>query len=57
MRDAIDCLGFLIGLVVGVSLGGLLVYAIYLRETRTLIKTFAYDEAGRLIQVMKTEGV
>jgi len=57
MKDVSDWLGFLIGLIIGASLGSLLIYVIFLKETRTLIKTFAYDEAGRLIQVMKEYGV
>lgn len=57
MRDVTDWLAFLIGMIVGASLGGLLVYVIFLKETRTLIKTFAYDDAGRLIQVMREEGI
>jgi len=57
MKDMSDWLGFLIGLAIGASLGSLLIYVVFLRETKTLIKTFAYDEAGRLIQVMKEYGV
>jgi hypothetical protein len=57
MKDVVDWLAFLIGLAVGASLGSLLIYILFLRETRTLIKTFAYDDAGRLIQVMKEYGV
>lgn len=57
MRDISDWLAFLIGLVIGTSLGSLVVYIILSREARTLIKTFAYDDAGRLIQVMKEYGV
>ncbi len=57
MKDLSDWATFLIGLVLGISLGSLLVYILFLRESRTLIKNFAYDEAGRLIQVMKEYGV
>jgi hypothetical protein len=49
--------GLLIGLLLGTSIGGLIVYVILTREAKTTVKTFAYDEAGRLIQVMKQEGV
>lgn len=48
---------FLAGLISGLALGGIIVYIISLRETRTLIKSFAYDDEGRLIQVLKEHGV
>ena len=50
-------IGLLAGLLLGGTIGGLIVYLILTREARTTVKTFAYDEAGRLIQVMKQEGV
>lgn len=50
-------LGFIAGLLAGITIGGLIVYVLTLRETRTLIKSFSYDETGRLIQVMKEHGV
>jgi hypothetical protein len=49
--------GFLIGLLLGTSIGGLIVYVIFTRESKITVKTFAYDKDGRLIQVMKQEGV
>ena len=57
MKEASDWLTFIAGLILGGLIGGSLVYAIMLRDAQTLIKTFAYDEAGRLIQVMKERGV
>jgi len=57
MKDIVDWIAFLIGLAVGASLGSLLIYVLFLRETRTLIKSFVYDDAGRIIQVMKEYGV
>ena len=50
-------IGLLAGLLLGASIGGLIIYAILTREAKTMVKTFAYDEAGRLIQVMKQEGI
>lgn len=55
--DVSNWLALLIGFVLGASIGGVLIYALLIRETRTLVKTFAYDDAGRLIQVMKEYGV
>jgi hypothetical protein len=49
--------GLLIGLLLGTSIGGLIVYVILTRESKITVKTFAYDKDGRLIQVMKQEGV
>lgn len=57
MPEKTDWLGFLAGLLAGLTIGSILVYALMLRETRTLVKTFAYDDSGRLIQVMKEYGV
>lgn len=52
-----DWAAFIGGLLLGCLLGGTLVYAVTLKRAQTLIKTFAYDEQGRLIQVMKEYGV
>jgi len=57
MKDISGWIGLLVGLAIGASMGGLIIYVILTREARTTVKTFAYDEAGRLIQVMKQEGV
>jgi len=50
-------LGVLAGLLVGIALGGVIVYIIVTKEAKTTVKNFAYDEAGRLIQVMEQKGV
>jgi len=50
-------IGFIAGLLTGLTLGGLFIYLFLLRNTQTMLKTFAYDDAGRLIQVMKENGV
>jgi hypothetical protein len=57
MTEKSDWIAFLAGLLAGLTIGGTLVYALMLRETRSLVKTFAYDESGRLIQVMREYGV
>lgn len=58
MSDALNgWLGILIGLLVGTALGGIIVYIIVTREAKTTVKNFAYDETGRLIQVMEQKGV
>lgn len=49
--------GLLIGLLLGGSIGVLAAYIVFSRESKTMLKTFNYDEAGRLIQVMKEEGI
>jgi len=50
-------LGVLVGIFIGGIIGGLLVYVMVTREAKTAVKSFAYDEAGRLIQVMEQEGL
>jgi len=57
MKEISGWLGLLAGLLLGATIGGLVVYALLSKEAKTMVKTFAYDEAGRLIQVMKQEGV
>lgn len=57
MKGISGWIGLLAGLAIGASIGGLIIYVILTREARTTLKTFAYDDAGRLIQVMKQEGV
>jgi acyl-CoA thioesterase len=53
-------IGLIAGLFVGAAIGGIIVYLIVSREAKeakTAVKSFAYDSAGRLIQVMSQEGV
>jgi len=50
-------LGVLVGIFIGGIISGLLVYVMVTREAKTAVKSFAYDEAGRLIQVMEQEGL
>lgn len=57
MKESGEWLAFIGGLIVGCFLGGTLTYVVLLKRVQTVIKTFAYDDAGRLIQVMREYGV
>jgi len=57
VKEISGWLGLITGILLGAGIGGLLVYLIVTREAKSMVKTFAYDEYGRLIQVMKQEGL
>jgi uncharacterized protein (DUF2062 family) len=53
LKEAAGWIAFLAGFTVGTVVGGLLIYVVIMRETRTSMKSFSYDREGRLIQVLK----
>lgn len=51
-------ISFVAGLLIGMLIGGAIIYTILtikaMAEAKTVIKTFSYDQMGRLTQVIKT---